>query len=63
MTKTHERTVAVLPTWGQALGAIQLTSGDLLNANIRELFEKIEDRLQAQVADKSQRFEIMLQLL
>ena len=52
-----------MPKWGQGLDARRLRCDDLRLTNLRELFEKIEDRLHAEVADKSRRFEIMLQLL
>ncbi len=62
-TKTHETAVALLPPWGAKRGAAQLTGADLRAANLRAVFERIEDRLHAEVPDGSARFEIMLQLL
>lgn len=63
-TRTHETTVAVLPPWGHAFEVARLTYRDLrTTGNLLELFKKIETRLHAEVADKSRRFEIMLQVL
>lgn len=60
---THETTVAVLPAWGTSLTSPALTSDDLRPANLQKVFEKIENRLHAEIHDKDRRFEIMLQLL
>ena len=62
-TKTHETAAAVLPAWGQKLGAARLTSADLRATNLRVVFERINDTLHTDIADLSARFEIMLQLL
>ena len=62
-TTTHETTVAVLPAWGAGLSAHALTASALRVTNLRKVFEKIEDRLHAEVQDKDARFEVMLQLL
>lgn len=62
-TRTLETSAALLPMWGRKLGKPVLTFTDLQATNIRIVFEKIEDRMHAEVPDKSARFEIMLQLL
>ncbi len=62
-TSYHETAIAALPRWGQPLHAYQIKNSDLRSTNLRELFERIEDRLHTEITDKSQRFEIMLQLL
>lgn len=63
-TTTHETSLAVLPTWGQPLGKLQIRSSDLrASGNLRILFEDIENRLHSEVSDKGSRFEIMQQLL
>jgi type I restriction enzyme M protein len=62
-TITHETAAALLPRWGQTLGTPRLKTVDLRPTNLLELFMKIEDRLHSEVADKSRRFVIMLQLI
>lgn len=63
-TTPHEAPIAVLPRWGQALESRRLKVADLRpTTDLRGIFEKIEDRLHSEIADKSRRFEIMLQLL
>jgi len=62
-TTTHETALAVLPRWRQALSSPSLKCADLRVTNLHALFERIEQRLHTEVADKSARFEIMLQLL
>ena len=62
-TVVHETSAALLPRWGQSLGVPRLKTADLRATNLLDLFRKIEDRLHPEVADKSRRFVIMLQLL
>lgn len=62
-TAIHETSAVLLPRWGQSLGVPRLKSSDLRTTNLLLLFMKIEDRLHAEVADKSRRFVIMLQLI
>ena len=59
----RETALANLPHWGQAFQQNPLLSTDLETTQLRQLFERIEDRLHAEVSSKSLRFEIMLQLL
>ena len=59
----QETPLANLPNWGQAFQQNPLLSTDLATTQLRQLFEKIEDRLHAEVSSKALRFEIMLQLL
>ncbi len=63
-TTVHETALAVLPRWGDRLSSPYLRCRDLRPpANLRRLFERIEDILHTAVPDQSRRFEIMLQLL
>lgn len=62
-TRTRETAAALTPPWGKPLGVPKLISGDLRPANLRVVFEKIEDLLHPELPDGSGRFEIMLQLL
>lgn len=62
-SNTHEQPLNVLPMWGTKLSSARLTRSSLRSGNIRKVFEKIEDRLHAEVQDKDARFEVMLQLL
>ena len=59
----RETALADLPQWGQAFQHRPLLSADLQTTQLRQLFERIENRLHAEVQSKSIRFEIMLQLL
>jgi len=60
----HETTVAVLPGWGQRLDTPALLRSNLTpTPSLLTLFQRIEDRLHTVMADKSRRFEVMLQLL
>ena len=59
----RETALANLPQWGQAFRQKPLLSGDLETTQLRQLFERIENRLHSEVSSKSLRFEIMLQLL
>ena len=59
----RETALANLPQWGQAFQQNPLLSTDLETTQLRQLFERIENRLHAEVSSKSLRFEIMLQLL
>ena len=59
----RETVLTDLPRWGQAFQQCPLRSGDLERTQLRQLFERVEDRLHAEVSSKSRRFEIMLQLL
>ena len=59
----RETALANLPQWGQAFQQKPLLSTDLETTQLRQLFERIENRLHAEVSSKSRRFEIMLQLL
>ena len=63
VVSTHETTISALPFRGGQLEPFNLTIDDLTTTNLRHLFERIENRLHAEVTSKSRRFEIMLQLL
>lgn len=58
-----EAAMTGLPQWGQSYRQKQLRSTDLRTTQLRQLFERIEDRLHHAVSSKARRFEIMLQLL
>ena len=59
----RETALVNLPGWGQTFRQSPLLSTDLETTQLRQLFERIENRLHAEVSSKSLRFEIMLQLL
>ena len=58
-----EAPIVTLPQWGNDYQYEPLRSNDLETTQLRVLFERIEDRLHSEVASKSVRFRIMLQLL
>ena len=60
---TRETTIVSLPQWGQAYQYRPLRSADLETTQLKQLFERFEDRLHPEVSSKSVRFRIMLQLL
>ena len=60
---TRETAIVSLPQWGQAYQYKPLRSTDLETTQLKQLFERIENRLHAEVSSKSVRFRIMLQLL
>ena len=60
---TRETSIISIPQWGQAYQYRPLRSADLYTTQLRQLFERIEDRLHPEVSSKSVRFRIMLQLL
>ena len=63
LLEVHETPIAALPQWGQGYKQRPLRSTDLHTTQLRQLFERIENRLHSEVSSKSRRFEIMLQLL
>jgi type I restriction enzyme M protein len=58
-----EAPITSLPQWGHDYQYKPLRSNDLETTQLRVLFERIEDRLHSEIASKSVRFRIMLQLL
>ena len=58
-----ESPMATLPRWGDAYEYRPLRATDLETTNLRQLFERIENRLHSDISSKQRRFEIMLQLL
>ncbi|MCY3647645.1 MAG: N-6 DNA methylase [Chloroflexi bacterium] len=59
----HEAPIATLPSWGQAFAQRNLKAKDLRSTNLKDLFERIENRLHVEVSSKARRFELMHQLL
>ena len=60
---TRETSIVALPQWGYAYQYRPLRSTDLETTQLRQLFERVENRLHSEVSSKSVRFRIMLQLL
>ena len=59
----RETSIISLPQWGQAYQYRPLRSADLYTTQLRQLFERVENRLHPEVSSKPVRFRIMLQLL
>ena len=59
----RETSIISLPQWGQAYQYRPLRSADLYTTQLRQLFERVENRLHPEVSSKPARFRIMLQLL
>ena len=58
-----ESPLATLPKWGDAYQHRPLRVSDLETTLLRQLFERIENRLHSDISSKQRRFEVMLQLL
>lgn len=60
----QEAPISKIPMWGGQVGSVQLTYADLDPAsNLVRIFDELEDELHPHVVDKTERYELIQQLL